>query len=243
MFILDKHNMTRPVPSPETVAREGLVICIDKPLNWTSADVVRKIRFRLQRYWRIKKLKVGHTGTLDPLATGLLLICVGKATRLTDKFQAQDKEYVANITFGATTPSFDLEHEINATYPWEHITKEGLEIKLKEFLGEQLQLPPVYSAKVIDGTRAYEFARQGLETPQMKKNLINIHALNIVEYVPPCLTLHITCSKGTYIRAIARDLGKAMGSGAYLSSLRRSASGPYRADEAIGIEEFENIFK
>jgi tRNA pseudouridine55 synthase len=242
MFILDRNTMKGPIPGPEVVIQEGLVICIDKPLNWTSADVVRKIRFRLQRHWQLKKIKVGHTGTLDPLATGLLIICAGRATRMTDEFQAQDKEYIAGITFGATTPSFDLEHEIDATYPWEHITRNSVETKLKEFLGEQLQLPPVYSAKIIDGTRAYEFARQGLETPQMKKNIIQIHELDITEFVPPYLTLRIACSKGTYIRAFARDLGHTLGSGAYLSSLRRSASGSYKADEALGIEEFENIF-
>ena len=242
MLVLDRYTLSGPVPGPETVLEEGMIICMDKPLEWTSADVVRKIRFRLQRRWHIKKIKVGHTGTLDPLATGLLIICTGKATRLADTMQAQDKEYVAGITFGATTPSCDLEHEIDAVYPWEHIDRNSMEKALEGFLGEQLQVPPVYSAKVIDGMRAYEFARQGMETPEMKKNPVQIHLLEIKDYVPPLLTLRIKCSKGTYIRALARDLGVALGSGAYLSSLRRSASGPYKAEDAISIEEFETFF-
>ncbi|HOO42137.1 MAG TPA: tRNA pseudouridine(55) synthase TruB [Bacteroidales bacterium] len=243
MLILNKHTLHEPPPAPDILSMEGMVLCIDKPLTWTSADVVRKIRFRLQRYYQVKKIKVGHTGTLDPLATGLMLICAGKATRISDSFQAQDKEYIAGIQFGATTPSFDLEHEPDATYPWEHITRNSLDQELKHFLGEQLQVPPVYSAKVIDGIRAYEYARQGMESPEMKKNLIRINALEILDYTAPVLTLRITCSKGTYIRAFARDLGIAVESGAHLVSLRRSGSGTYRADEALTIEEFENIFK
>jgi len=242
MLILNKHTLHDPPPDADILSLDGMVLCIDKPLTWTSADVVRKIRFRLQRYYQIKKIKVGHTGTLDPLATGLMIICAGKATRISDTFQAQDKEYIAGIQFGATTPSFDLEHEQDATYTWEHITVKGLEEKLHIFTGEQLQIPPVYSAKVIDGIRAYEYARQGMESPEMKKNLIRIDSLEIMDYNAPLLTLRIACSKGTYIRALARDLGFAMDSGAHLVSLRRSRSGSFGADEALSIEEFENIF-
>lgn len=242
MLVIDRHTLSGPVPDPGTVLEEGMILCIDKPLEWTSADVVRKIRFRLQRRWQVKKLKVGHTGTLDPLATGLLIICIGKATRLADTFQAQDKEYLAGITFGASTPSCDLEHEIDTFYPWEHINRELLEKALEGFLGAQFQLPPVYSAKIIDGMRAYEFARQGLETPELTKNQVHIYELEIKDYVPPLLTLRVKCSKGTYIRALARDLGIALGSGAHLSSLRRSGSGNYKADDAITIEEFDNFF-
>ncbi len=242
MLILNKLTLHDAPPGADILSGEGMVLCIDKPITWTSADVVRKIRFRLQHYYRIKKIKVGHTGTLDPLATGLLIICAGKATRVSDTFQAQDKEYIAGIQFGATTPSFDLEHEQDATYPWEHITRKNLEGILSGFTGEQLQVPPVYSAKVIDGMRAYEYARQGMESPEMKKNLIVVRSLEIIDFIPPLLTLRIACSKGTYIRALARDLGYAMNSGAHLVSLRRSASGTFRADEALTIEEFENIF-
>jgi tRNA pseudouridine55 synthase len=242
MLILNKNTLNEPLPGADMLSLEGMVLCIDKPLTWTSADVVRKIRFRLQRYYQVKKIKVGHTGTLDPLATGLMLICAGKATRISDTFQAQDKEYIAGIRFGATTPSFDLEQEQDATYPWEHITLSGLEEKLRTFTGEQLQVPPVYSAKVIDGIRAYDYARQGMESPDMKKNLIRIDALEILDYTAPLLTLRISCSKGTYIRALARDLGLALDSGAHLVSLRRSGSGLFRAEEALTIEEFENIF-
>ncbi|NLA15587.1 MAG: tRNA pseudouridine(55) synthase TruB [Bacteroidales bacterium] len=221
---------------------QGLVLCINKPLGWTSADVVRKVRFRLQRLWNIKKIKVGHAGTLDPLATGLLILCVGKATRLANLFQAQEKEYHAGIKFGATTVSYDLEHPIDATYPWKHIDRAGLLNILDGFLGKQLQLPPVYSAKVIDGTRAYELARQGVEIPEMKKNSIEIYALEIMEFSPPQLLLKIKCSKGTYIRSLARDLGEALNSGAHLISLHRSQSGEYKSKNAFSMEEFEILF-
>ena len=240
--ILDKRSLTGPVPDPGFSISNGLVLCMNKPLGWTSADVVRKVRFRLQRCWQVKKIKVGHAGTLDPLATGLLILCIGKATRLATHFQNEDKEYLAGIKFGATTPSFDLEHPVDATYPWEHIDKNRLLHVLNEFLGEQEQIPPVYSAKVIDGTRAYELARQG-HAPEMKKNTIQIHALEVTDFSPPCLTLKITCSKGTYIRSLARDLGEALGSGAHLVSLHRSGSGLYRSENALSIEEFEAFFK
>ena len=242
MLVIDKKALAGPVPGPDVLSGEGMIICIDKPLTWTSADVVRKIRFRLQRYWQIKKIKVGHTGTLDPLATGLLIICAGKATRLSDQFQSQEKEYVAGITFGATTPSFDLEHPVDKVFPWEHITFKDVENALHQFIGEQMQLPPVYSAKVIEGVRAYEFARQGMETPEMKTNLIRIRSLKIRSFDPPVLTLQIHCSKGTYIRALARDLGQTLGSGAHLTSLQRSGSGNYRVKDAISIEDIDAFF-
>lgn len=240
--VLDKHALQGPAPDAQTSIKEGVVLCMNKPLSWTSADVVRKVRFALQRRWRLKKIKVGHAGTLDPLATGLLMICIGKATQLAYYFQAQDKEYIADILFGATTPSYDLEHPVDRTYPWEHINEKILEDALHRFHGEQQQVPPVYSAKVIDGIRAYELARQG-NAPKMKEHTICIHALETISFTPPRLTLKINCSKGTYIRSLARDLGAALESGAHLTALHRSKSGPYTAEDAMSVEDFEEFFK
>ncbi len=212
---------------------------IDKPLGWTSADVVRKVKFGLQRAgWR--KLKVGHAGTLDPLATGVLLVCLGKATKSVERLQGERKEYVADVMFGATTPSYDLEHPVDRTYPWEHITREALEGALTALSGERLQTPPVYSAKKIDGMRAYELAREG-EQVEMKRALITIYAMELVEWEPPRARVRVECSKGTYIRSLAMELGEAVGSGAHLVGLRRTRSGEYVADEGLsmdGVAEF-----
>ena len=244
----------------------GIVIPLDKPLRWTSADLVRKVKFQLQRHFHNKKLKVGHAGTLDPLATGMLIVCVGKATKIAEQLQAHDKEYVATVEFGASTASFDLEQPVDQFFPYDHITREALEEALKGFIGEQEQVPPVFSAKIIGGLRAYEYARAG-EPVELRNSLITIHSIDILEWheagckegaredsAPksdlesvrhihnyhtadtssdgsrPSATLRIKCSKGTYIRSLARDLGLALGSGAYLTSLRRTASGPFRLD-------------
>ncbi len=218
---------------------EGYVLNVDKPLGWTSTDVVRKVKFGLQKAG-YRKLKVGHAGTLDPLATGVLLICLGKATKRVEELQAGRKEYVTDIMLGATTPSFDLEHEIDQTYPYEHITRGMLDAALAALTGERLQTPPVYSAKKIDGMRAYEYAREG-EQVEMKRALINIYAMEVLEFEPPRVRLRVECSKGTYIRSIAMELGEKLDSGAHLVSLRRTRSGEYRAENGFSMEEIENF--
>jgi len=216
---------------------EGTIILIDKPLNWTSFDVVNKIRWEIKKRFKIKKLKVGHAGTLDPLATGLLLICTGKKTKEIEKLQNSDKEYIAVIEFGHTTPSYDLETNFDNTYPYDHITKKLLEETLKNFHGEITQFPPMYSAKLVNGKRAYLFAHKGKQV-QMNPHVVNIKELEILSFELPQLTLRIKCSKGTYIRSLANDIGKALASGAYLKSLRRTTSGNYSINNAKSIEQF-----
>lgn len=218
---------------------DGIVIPLDKPYRWTSADAVRKIKFKLQRLFGKRNLKVGHAGTLDPLATGLLLICIGKATKQAQYLQDQRKEYIAEIRFGATTPSYDLEKEIDATYPWEHISRALIEDTLPQFLGQQDQVPPIFSAKLVDGVRAYEYARQG-EVVEMKPASIHLYELEILDYQAPVLTLRIQCSKGTYIRSISRDLGIALNSGGHLVGLRRTQSGSFSIENAVSMEEILN---
>ncbi len=220
----------------------GAIIPIDKPYRWTSADVVRKIKFLLQKKTGQKKIKVGHAGTLDPLATGLLLVCVGKATKLADSLQAGEKEYVADVRFGATTPCFDLEKDIDATYPFEHITREAVEQALRQFTGTQEQVPPVFSAKLIDGKRAYEIARAGKEA-EMKPAVVTISRLQLESFVLPDIKIRINCSKGTYIRSLARDLGITLQSGAHLTGLRRTRSGTYSVEESYTIDQAENNIK
>ena len=219
----------------------GLVISVDKPYRWTSADVVRKTKFRLQRFFGLKNIKVGHAGTLDPLATGVLLVCVGKATKVAEQLQAQPKEYIAEIRFGSTTPSFDLEKEIDKHFPWEHITLELIESKLNQFLGEIDQIPPVFSAKLIDGNRAYDLARAGVETI-MKPSRITIYGLQIISFNSPDLKIAIRCSKGTYIRSFARDIGEACGSGAHLANLVRTVSGQFGVEKSLSMSDIESIF-
>lgn len=244
----------------------GIVISMDKPYRWTSADVVRKCKFTLQKHFGERKLKVGHAGTLDPLATGLLLVCAGKATKVAEELQAHGKEYEATVEFGATTSSFDLEQPIDCLYPFEHITRESVEEALRGFIGEQEQVPPMFSAKIIGGLRAYEYARAG-ERVELRKSIITIDSIELLDFKEasasqpaeagacdplakadldlvrhihnyhtsassseggrPTATFRIKCSKGTYIRSLARDLGLALGSGAYLTALRRTASGPF----------------
>ena len=215
---------------------EGYVAVIDKPYEWTSADVVRKIKFQLRKCGH-PKIKIGHAGTLDPLATGILLVCIGRATKQVEKLQAEQKEYVAELQLGATTPSGDMEHEIDQTYPTEHITREKVEEALKALCGEREQLPPLYSAKKVQGVRAYEFARAGEEV-ELKKSLINIYDMELLEYDLPRIKIRVECSKGTYIRSLAFEIGEKLESGAYLSSLRRTRSGGYCVEKSHTLDDF-----
>lgn len=214
----------------------GEIIGIDKPLGWTSFDAVKRIRGAIQRRLKVKKFKVGHAGTLDPLASGVLIICTGRATRLISSLQEGMKEYVAEVTLGATTPSFDLETEIDATYPYDHVTKELIEKTLPDFTGKVMQVPPVFSAVKIDGKRAYSYARKGREV-ELKAKALEIPELELLDFNPPVMKLRILCSKGTYIRALARDLGKALGTGAHLTALRRTRVGEMTQDKCWTIDE------
>ncbi len=220
----------------KNIAEEGYVAVIDKPLEWTSTDVVRKVKFRLQRMG-YRKIKVGHAGTLDPLATGILLICICRATKRVEELQAERKEYVAELMLGATTPSFDMEHPVDKTYPTDHITREKVEAALLSLTGERLQAPPIYSAKKVEGMRAYEFARAGEEV-ELRKALINIYSIVLEEYDMPRIRIRVECSKGTYIRSLAQEIGEALDSGAYLTSLRRTRSGDHRVEDAVGLDDF-----
>ncbi len=206
----------------ETDFPEGYIAVIDKPLEWTSTDVVRKIKFALRKCGH-PKIKVGHAGTLDPLATGVLLVCIGKATKRVEELQAERKEYVAEMELGATTPSGDMEHEIDATYPTDHITREDVERALESLTGERLQAPPIYSAKKIEGVRAYDLARAG-ESVELRRAPITVYAIELLEYDMPRIKIRVECSKGTYIRSLAFEIGEALSSGAYLRSLRRTRS-------------------
>lgn len=215
---------------------EGYVALIDKPYEWTSADVVRKIKFQLRKCGH-PKIKIGHAGTLDPLATGVLLVCIGRATKSVEALQAEEKEYVAELQLGATTPSGDMEHEVDATYPTEHITREMVEEALRSLSGEREQLPPLYSAKKVQGVRAYEFARAGEEI-ELKKARITIYEMELMEFDMPRIKIRVRCSKGTYIRSLAFEIGEALQSGAYLSSLRRTRSGGYRVENGHTLDDF-----
>ena len=259
---------------------EGIIIPIDKPYRWTSADVIRKVKYAAIRHFGKKNLKVGHAGTLDPLATGVLLVCIGKATKLAETLQSHDKEYVAGVTFGATTPSYDLEKEIDRFFPHEHITAESIEQALPAFIGEQDQIAPLFSAKSVDGVRAYELARklhaQGKTLDEAAQELIRVARINITELELtdfkttsdiknidvhgnggaserinvtdnsglglPRAEIRMACSKGTYVRAFARDLGEALGSGAHLDSLQRSRSGQFCVENALTVEQAMSIF-
>lgn len=255
---------------------EGIVLAVDKPYRWTSADVIRKIKYAAIRHFGKRNLKVGHAGTLDPLATGVLLVCIGNACKRAQELQDHDKEYIARIRFGATTPSYDLEKEVDRRFPYGHISADAVRTALPAFLGQQEQVAPLFSAKSIDGVRAYEMARKlyragktdaidaaALET--LHRSRITIHELELLDFAPgkpeegtgvssgsassrihvadtsalglPEATVRICCSKGTYIRAFARDLGEALGSGAHLAGLIRSRSGDYSIGQAISVEE------
>ncbi len=209
----------------------------DKPLKWTSFAVVNKIRYHLCRKLGVKKLKVGHAGTLDPLATGVMILCTGKATKRIEELQYHTKEYVATLQLGATTPSFDLEHPIDATYPTEHITRERVEEVLRGFVGSIEQVPPAYSACKIEGERAYNLARNGEEVKLKAKTLV-IDEIELLDYQLPFITIRVVCSKGTYIRALARDIGVALESGAHLTALRRTRVGDVRVEQCMQVDEF-----
>lgn len=220
----------------------GEVLVIDKPYRWTSFDAVKRLRGAVQRRLNAKRFKVGHAGTLDPLATGVLLVCTGRATKRIAELQEGMKEYVAEITFGATTPSYDLEKEIDATYPWEHITPELIAETLPKFRGHLMQVPPVFSAVKVDGKRAYNYARKGKEV-EIKAKPLEIKELEVLSWEAPKLTLRVLCSKGTYIRALARDLGEAMNSGAHLTALRRTRVGDYTIDDAMSLDQALELIK
>ncbi|MBO5267653.1 MAG: tRNA pseudouridine(55) synthase TruB [Muribaculaceae bacterium] len=210
----------------------GEIICIDKPRGWTSFDAVKRVRGAILRRLKVKKFKVGHAGTLDPLATGVMIVTTGRATKRIEELQAGVKEYVATVALGATTPSFDLETEIDATYPTDHITRELVKSTLRTFHGPIEQIPPAYSACKIEGQRAYDLARRG-ETVELKPKLLVIDEIELLEYSPEEITIRVVCSKGTYIRALARDIGAALGSGAHLTALRRTRVGDFTLADCL----------
>lgn len=223
--------------SPEAF-QEGQILLIDKPLNWTSFQVVNKVRWLIRKQFNIKKIKVGHAGTLDPLATGLLIICTGKYTKQIDSYQAQEKEYTGTITLGATTPSFDLETEIDQTFDISNITEAEIKDATRQFIGEIEQYPPVFSAVKKDGKRLYEFARSG-EDVEISSRKITISEFGITSINLPEVHFKVNCSKGTYIRSLAHDFGRALNNGAHLSGLRRTKIGAFSVEDAISIEDFE----
>ena len=220
----------------------GEVLLFNKPFLWTSFDLVGKVRFLLKKKLHLKDIKVGHAGTLDPMATGLVIICTGKATKKINEFQDREKVYIATVKIGATTRSFDMETAVDHEFDCSHITREMVEEKLKGFEGAQDQVPPDFSAKMIDGKRAYKYARQGEEI-ELKPNRINISEISILDFELPILKILVKCSKGTYIRALARDIGLSLNSGAYLIALQRTAIGEFKNDEAMDIEDFKKILE
>lgn len=262
---------------------EGILIAVDKPYRWTSADVIRKVKWAAGKHFGKKNLKVGHAGTLDPLATGILIVCIGKATKLAEELQRSPKQYLAGVSFGATTPSYDLEKEIDREFPTDSISEDSIKAVLPSFLGEQMQVAPLFSAKSVDGVRAYEMARKLLKQGNiaagdgiLQASLINIYGLKLMSFRTPgaetrdlndhqrsCTNdkdsrIHVAdvsghnlirteilvdCSKGTYIRALARDLGEALDSGAFLHSLRRTKNGPFSIEDALTMEEVAEIIR
>jgi tRNA pseudouridine55 synthase len=216
----------------------GAILVFDKPYTWTSFDLVNSIRYSLKIFTGNKKLKVGHAGTLDPLASGLLLVCTGKKTKEIDQLQGLEKEYTGTFVLGATTPSFDLESAIDQTYPIQHITTELLTGACQKFTGTIQQFPPKFSAIKIDGKRAYEYARENLDV-EIKSKEITISAFELTRIALPEVDFRVVCSKGTYIRALARDFGEALGSGAYMSALRRTRIGPYIVENALDVHAFK----
>ena len=218
---------------------EGEILAFDKPLHWTSFDVVAKVRRVLCRCLGQKKLKVGHSGTLDPLATGVVIVCTGKKTKMIEQLQYDTKEYVATMQLGATTPSYDMEHPVDKTFPTAHITRTLIDQTIPQFVGEQWQIPPMYSAVSINGKRAYEIARKG-ETVELKPKLLVIDEIEVLSFDAEkmLLTIRVVCSKGTYIRALARDIGEQLQSGAYLTALRRTKVGNTRIEDCYQIDSF-----
>lgn len=224
----------------KTDFQTGLIILIDKPYQWSSFDVVKKIKSLLQHRLDLKKIKIGHGGTLDPLATGLMIVATGKLTKQLFGIQGEDKEYIANIKLGATTPSYDLETKIDATYSTEGLSKEMVEQVLSGFIGENQQLPPVFSAKWVDGTRAYEYARKGKDL-EMKPSLVYIREIELLDFDLPDIIIRVKCSKGTYIRSLAHDIGLRLGNGAHLTGLRRTMSGCFKLSKALTVKDFEEF--
>ena len=222
--------------------QEGRVLLIDKPLNWTSFQVVNKIRWLIKQQFNIKKIKVGHAGTLDPLATGLLILCTGKFTKKIETYQAQVKEYTGTITLGATTPSYDLESEIDEKFDISGISEADILKNTQQFLGKIQQQPPIFSALKQNGKRLYEYAREGSKI-EIPSRAVTITEFEITKIELPCIEFRIVCGKGTYIRSLAHDFGKSLNNGAHLSSLRRTKIGEFRVEDAISVLEFENVFK
>ncbi len=219
---------------------EGAILLLDKPIRWSSFDVVNKVRWLISKKLDIPRIKVGHAGTLDPLATGLLVLCTGKKTKLIETLQADKKEYIATIGLGYTTPSYDLETLFDASYPTSHIDENLIREALKKFEGEIEQIPPLYSAKQVNGKRAYKIARKGKDF-QLPAQKINIYELELLSFKDNEINLRILCSKGTYIRSLAHDLGKALHSGGYLKSLRRTKSGIYDVKDAFSLQQLEEF--
>lgn len=223
----------------EELFNQGIVISIDKPYRMSSFGALAHIRYLVSRRLGVKMVKMGHAGTLDPLATGVLLLCTGKATKEIDRLQASTKEYVAGLQLGATTASYDREHTVNYTYPTKHITRQLVEDTLKQFVGDIMQVPPEFSACKVDGKRAYLLMRKGKDV-QLKAKPLHIDEIELLDFDPEkkTLSIRVVCGKGTYIRALARDIGQALGSGAFLTSLRRTRVGEYRVEEAVGFDDF-----
>lgn len=215
----------------------GEVLAIYKPYTWTSFQIVNKVRYHLSRRFGVKRFKVGHAGTLDPLATGVLLVCTGKATKRIEELQSHTKEYIADIMLGATTPSFDMEHPVNATYPVEHITEDMVKETLQRFVGNIAQRPPLFSACKVDGKRAYDLARKGSDMELAPKQ-VQIDEIELLECNLPQIKIRVVCGKGTYIRSLARDIGEALDSGAYLTGLTRTRVGEHRVENCINPDEF-----
>lgn len=221
---------------------DGEILYIDKPLGWTSFDAVKRLRGALSRRLGNKKIKVGHAGTLDPLATGVMILCTGRATKRIEELQSGVKEYVATIALGATTPSFDLETEIDATYPTDHITRELVEEVLARFTGRIEQIPPAFSACKVDGVRAYKLARKGADV-ELKPKVLVIDEMELLQFAPTEIVVRVVCSKGTYIRALARDIGEALGSGGHLSALRRTRVGDVTVDKCLSVQQAAELVK
>ena len=222
----------------------GEILYVDKPLRWTSFDVVKRVRGTLLRRMKLRKMKVGHAGTLDPLATGVMVVCTGRATKRIDELQAGVKEYIASLRLGATTPSFDLETQVDATYPTAHITRGLIESTLNQFIGRIEQVPPAFSACKIDGVRAYDLARSGQDV-DLKPKILVIDEIELLGYDKDSeeLQIRVVCSKGTYIRALARDIGAALGSGAHLTALRRTRVGDVTIDKCLSVEQAAELIK
>ena len=221
--------------------KAGKILLFDKPLDWTSFQLVNKVRWLIRKQFKIKKIKVGHAGTLDPLATGLLILCTGKATKQIESLQGQEKEYTGTFTLGATTPSYDLETEIDQEFSFEHLSEEKIKSATKEFIGDIQQMPPVFSALKKDGKRLYEYARNGEEV-KISARKVHISEFEITAIELPEVHFRVVCSKGTYIRSLAHDFGKALESGAHLSNLRRTRIGDYTVNEALTVDSFVNEY-